>query len=75
MSPTQYKIPTKYDNLLLIYIFKTDLSNFFFKGKLWHLTQKKKKKKTSSHAQSTCDEASLDIYEKCYIFKIFTIFS
>ena len=74
MSPTQYKIPTKYDNLLLIYIFKTDLSNFFLKENYdtWH---KKKKKKTSSHAHSTCDEASLDIYEKYYIFKIFTIFS
>ena len=39
------------------------------------LDTKKKKKKTSSHAHSTCDEASLDIYEKYYIFKIFTIFS
>ena len=68
MSPTQHKIPTKYDNLLLIYIFKTNLSNFSFKGKLWHLTQKKKN-------FITCDEASLDIYEKYYIFKIFTIFS
>ena len=44
--PTPLKMHTKYDTLLLIYVFKTNLS---------------KKKKKVSYSQSTCDEASTNI--------------
>ena len=52
-------MPTKQDTLLLIHDFTTNLSNFFFLNEN-HDTRptKKKKKKTSSHVQSTCDETS-----------------
>ena len=36
-SLTPLIMPTKNDTFLVIHIFKTNLSNFFFKiGKLWH---------------------------------------
>ena len=38
-------MPTKYDTLLLIYLFKTKLSNFFFFKENYDTRQKKKKKK------------------------------
>lgn len=48
-------MPTKYDNLLLIYIFKTSLSKI--KNKKGN-NETRPKKKTTWHAQSVCDEAS-----------------
>lgn len=49
-------MPTKYDNLLLIYIFKTSLSKIK-KNKKGN-NETRPKKKATWHAQSVCDEAS-----------------
>ena len=56
-------MPTKYDTLRLIYLFKTKLSNFFFKRKIMTLAKKKKKKNLIACA--VCDDTC--IYNKGYI--------
>ena len=57
-------MPTKYDTLPLIHIFKTNSSKFFFK-KNYDTRPKIKKKKASSYAQSACDATSKNmIFEK-----------
>ena len=52
MSPTSFKMPTKYETLLLNHVFKTNLSKKKkHEGKLWHETEEEKKKKDSLHVQ------------------------
>ena len=51
-------MPTKYNTLLLIHVFKANLSKIKKKKKNYDTRPKKRKEKTLSHMQSACDEAS-----------------
>ena len=65
---------TKYDTFLLIHVFKTNLSNFFFLNENYDTRPMKKMKtypclqiKSLFAWQSVCDEANMYIYIYIYM--------